>query len=241
MEKELLFFGYPYSLDLQMFADEDGNNDGLETNEPNDDVNDDGKKQNGDEDNITLKKSQLNDRLKRAEEKSYKKGLEEANQNIAKMIAEALDNRDKKKEEEKKFANMTEKERIEATQKQKEEELQKREEELNSRIKVLETQKTIDTIMDGYDKDNLPRRDLFRPIAELMAMGTAEQQVACYNAFKEIVKDVESKAFKESLKQNPPKDGSSQGSTEYTSTSFANQINEQNRKKSEQGWRGQRF
>lgn len=243
MKKELLFFGYPYSLDLQMFADEDGNDDGLNSNEPNNDVNnDDGDNGNNDQDNgkkeVKLTQSQLNDRLKREREKAIKEATEKANENLAKIIAEEFDRREKKKEEDEKFANMTEKDRREALQKKKEEELQKREDELNSRIKVLETQKAVDTIMEGYDKDNLPRRDLFRPIAELMAMGSADQQVACYNAFKEIVKDVESKAFKESLKQNPPKDGSSQSSTEYSSTNFANEINKRNSSKKDDGWGG---
>ena len=223
-----LRIGVPrYRLIMNLFGDEGegGEGEGNETepqepNEPQEPKNGDngegeGKKQKS---TISMTESQLKDRL----ERERKKATEQANENISKIVAEALKKHDEEAKKQANFEKMTEEERREALLQEREEKLKEDESKLQKQIEEINVSNAKNTIMSNYDKDQLPRRDLFEPVAEFMARLDDDSKV--YSAIKSIIEDTKKSMMKEAMKQNPPSNGDSSGST-FKSTKFAHDIN----------------
>jgi hypothetical protein len=230
MKKDELLF----RLGMQLFAEEGNQGDGGSQEEgapQKDDKKDDEPK----DDKIILTPSQLQERLQRAEKKAKEEAQNNLSTEVAKAVALAIEEQEKKKQEKKTFESLTEDEKRERLWKQREEEISKREEALLEQTNQIKVSQKVEVIMNSYDADKLPRRDKFKSIAKLLANSniSEEEQANIYNDFKDIIEDVKKSAFKESLKQNPP---------QFSSTRFAKMQNDKNSKKgTSSSWRNKNY
>jgi hypothetical protein len=236
MKEKLL--NHVFMLDIQLFAEDvtDGDNGGENSTAENKV----GEKQDK---TVTLSPSQLESRLEREREKARQEAEKKAQENMSVLIAQALKEHDEKikqeQERQKSFESMTEEQKQERLRQEKEEELRQREEQLNEQLKVIKISQAKEVIMTQYDEDNLPRRDIFSTkIAPFIAELSEEDKITVYNAYKEIIEDTKASVLKESLKQNPPKNGDGNGSS-FASDYFIKQQNnelETSRNNTSKGW-----
>lgn len=215
-----------YVLNIQNFAEDDIDTENDNTNLDNEEH---------EENKISLTQKQLEDRLARERKKAIEEAERKANENISEMIAKALKEHDENVEKQKSFEKMTDEERENAKRIEREKDLEKRENELKEQLEQIKVSQSKNIIMSNYDKDQLPRRDLFESIAEVIAVLDDEKQAKVYSAFKGILEEQRKSLLKDALKQKPPKDGSD-GIRDFQSTRFAQQINKENENKVDDIW-----
>lgn len=202
--KELLF-NRLFKLDIQLFSEED-----KEEENENKDVEEKKENKNGDgeENKVTMTQKQFSDRLKREKEKTIE-SLREEFSNVARdTIASFLKEQKEKEVEEKKFEQMKDEDKEKYLQEKKENDLKERERKVEEQLKLIAEKESKDIIMNAYDEDKLPCREIFsNKIAPYIARLGEEDKIVIYNGIKDIIENVKTTSFNEALKQNPPKNG----------------------------------
>jgi len=175
---------FPYTLNLQFFAEE-GGNDNPQGNEGNPDD-----QQQNNEEKIVLTAEELQRKIDSETDRKLEKALKTARAKWEKEFQEKLE---QEKKEAERLAKLSEKER-------KEEELKKREEELERRLKELERKELKADAIGVLNEKGLPVE-----FVDLLIAENAEKTLENINLFKEKFDAAVAQKVKEALAGTPPK------------------------------------
>lgn len=178
---------FPYTLNLQFFAEEVGND-----NPQDQEGNLDDQQQNEDknEDKIVLTAEELQRKIDSETDRKLEKALKTARAKWEKEFQEKLE---QEKREAERLAKLSEKER-------KEEELRKREEELERRLRELERKELKADAIGVLTEKQLPTQ-----FVDFLLGEDAEKTLENINSFKEAFDKAVEEKVKEALAGTPPK------------------------------------
>ena len=178
----------PYKLNLQFFAEGEGDNPGADNNPS-------GEGEEGKPEVLELTPEELQKKIESESDRKLAKVLERKQKEWEKQFQEKLE---QEKKEAERLAKLSERER-------KEEELRKREEELQERLRQLELKELkADAIADLNNK-GLPTE-----FANFLLADNAEKTLENINNFKHAFDKAVNEAVKEKLRQDTPPAGGGQ-------------------------------